>query len=222
MQIAVLASGRGSNLLALLDALATPDAPGVVTLVVSNREDAGALELARSRGIEAATIGRDGTDAAALIGLLRSHDIGLVVLAGYLKRVPDAVVTSWRGRVLNIHPALLPSFGGAGMYGRRVHEAVLASGVRLTGVTVHVVDEQYDHGPILAQWPVPVRPGDTPESLAARVLEIEHRILPAAVKAACRHIARYAEPPKALAAAADAFVLAANPARDFDDALAPA
>ena len=88
---------------------------------------------------------------------------------------------AFRDRMLNIHPALLPEFGGPGMYGRRVHEAVLASGARLTGATVHLVDEQYDHGPIVAQWPVPVRPGDTPEGLAARVLEVEHRLLPAVV-----------------------------------------
>ncbi len=222
VHIAVLASGRGSNLQALLDALDVGDAPGRVGLVVSNREDAPVLDLARGRGIPAATIARDGTDAAALLAVLRGHDIGLVVLAGYLKRVPDAVVTAWRGRVLNIHPALLPGFGGPGMYGRRVHEAVLASGVRLTGATVHVVDEQYDHGPIVAQWPVPVRAGDTPEILAARVLEVEHRLLPAVVRAACRHIARYAEPPRPLAAAAESFVLSDIPEIYFDDALVPA
>ncbi len=222
IQIAVLASGRGSNLQALLESLEGKDAPGAVALVVSNRDDAGALELARTRGIPAATIARDGSDAAALTGLLRSRDISLVVLAGYLKRVPDQVVSLWRGRVLNIHPALLPAFGGPGMYGRRVHEAVLQSGARLTGATVHVVDEQYDHGPIIAQWPVPVRQGDTPESLAARVLAVEHLLLPAAVKAACRHMARFAEAPRPLAAAADAWVLADHPEMDFDDALTPA
>jgi phosphoribosylglycinamide formyltransferase-1 len=204
---------------ALLDGLPQPDAPGRVALVVSNRDDAPALERARERDIPAATIARDGTDAAALLALLRGHDIGLVVLAGYLKRVPDAVVSAWRGRVLNIHPALLPAFGGPGMYGRRVHEAVLASGVRLTGATVHVVDEQYDHGPIVAQWPVPVRAGDTPESLAARVLEVEHRLLPAAVRAACGHMARYAEPPRPLSACGEAFTLSDIPETDFDNAL---
>ena len=183
IQIAVLASGRGSNLQALLEALEGKDAPGAVALVVSNRDDAPALDLARSRGIRAASIARDGSDAAPLIALLRSHDIALVVLAGYLKRVPDQVVATWRGRVLNIHPALLPAFGGAGMYGRRVHEAVLQSGVRLTGATVHVVDEQYDHGPIVAQWPVPVYATDFPESLAARVLRVEHLLLPRVVDA---------------------------------------
>lgn len=222
VQIAVLASGRGSNLQALLDALGSADAPGRVALVVSNREDAGALARAREVGIAAAAIARDGQDAPALLELLRRHGVGLIVLAGYLRRVPDAVIAAYRGRVLNIHPALLPAFGGQGMYGRRVHEAVLASGVRLSGVTVHVVDEQYDHGPILAQWPVPVRPGDTPVSLAERVLAVEHRLLPAVVRAACRHLDTFAEPPRPLAAAADAWVLADLPDADFSRALVPA
>jgi formyltetrahydrofolate-dependent phosphoribosylglycinamide formyltransferase len=222
VQIAVLASGRGSNLQALLDGLPQPESSGRVALVVSNRDDAPVLDRARERDIPAATIARDGTDAGALLALLRGHDIGLVILAGYLKRIPDAVVTSWRGRVLNIHPALLPAFGGPGMYGRRVHEAVLASGVRMTGATVHVVDEQYDHGPIVAQWPVPVRTGDTPESLAARVLEVEHRLLPATVRAACQHMSRFAEPPRPLALCGEAFVLSDTPETDFDSALTPA
>src|SRR5205807_2164795 len=103
------------------------------------------------------------------------------VLAGYLQRIPPAVVARFRLRLINIHPALLPAFGGPGMYGRRVHEAVLASGAPISGATVHYVDEEYDRGPIIAQWPVPVRAGDTPESLAARVLEVEHRLLPRVV-----------------------------------------
>jgi len=219
VQIAVLASGRGSNLQALLDVLEPANAPGRVALVVSNRADAGALSLARAAGVVAETIGQDGQDATTLLEHLRLHDIGLLVLAGYLKRVPDEVITAFRGRVLNIHPALLPAFGGRGMYGRRVHEAVLASGTRVTGATVHVVDEVYDHGPILAQWPVPVRPGDTPEVLAERVLQIEHRLLPAAVQAACRHMTGFAEPPRALCAAGDAFVLSNLPETDLAHAL---
>ena len=108
----------------------------------------------------------------------------LVVLAGYVKLVPSDVIARYRGRIINVHPALLPSFGGKGMYGRRVHEAVLASGARESGATVHLVDEVYDRGAILGQARVPVLPGDDPERLAARVLEVEHRLLPAAVLAA--------------------------------------
>ena len=217
--IAVLASGRGSNLKALMDALGA-GAPGRVALVVSDRPNAAALDRAREAGIPALHVAAD--DADGLLAALSGNGIGLVVLAGYLKRVPDTVTAAYRGRILNVHPALLPAFGGPGMYGARVHEAVLASGARVSGATVHVVDEQYDRGPIVAQWPVPVRPGDTPDSLAARVLAIEHRLLPAATIAFCRCLAAGATPPAALAAAADAFVLAATPENHLDHALVPA
>ena len=106
------------------------------------------------------------------------------MLAGYLKLVPPAVIARYRDRIVNMHPALLPAFGGRGMYGHHVHEAVLASGARESGATVHLVDEEYDRGAILAQGRVPVLPGDTPDRLAARVLEVEHRLLPAVVLAA--------------------------------------
>lgn len=219
--IAVLASGRGSNLQALLDALRVPDAPGRVALVVANRADAGALELARRAGIATHLTAPDGQDAAGLLVALRRTGTQLVVLAGWLKRVPEAVVAEFGGRMLNVHPALLPAFGGPGMYGRRVHEAVLKSGVRLSGATVHLVDAEYDHGAIVAQWPVPVRKDDTPDSLAARVLAIEHRLLPAVVIAACRAVAD-GRAPGPLAVPADAFVLSATPEPNLDAALVPA
>jgi len=214
LQVAVLASGHGSNLQALLDAFAAPAAPARIALVVSNQAAAGALERAQRARVPTATIAADGQDADGLLALLARHDVGLVVLAGYLKKVPERVVAAYRGRMLNVHPALLPSFGGPGMYGRRVHEAVLASGARVSGVTVHLVDEQYDHGPIVAQWPVPVRPADTAATLAARVLEAEHRLLPALVAAFARC---GGEPRRALAAAA--FAPAATIQPDFADAL---
>lgn len=180
----MFASGRGTDLQSLLDHGA--EAPWRVSVVISNRPEAQALVRARSAGIPAVTIDTDGSDAAGILKQLRSHDAELVVLAGYLKRVPPEVVAAYRGRILNIHPALLPSFGGAGMYGRRVHEAVISSGARVSGVTVHLVDEEYDRGPIIAQWPVPVRSGDTAQSLADRVLATEHRLLPEVVAHACR------------------------------------
>jgi folate-dependent phosphoribosylglycinamide formyltransferase PurN len=142
LQVAVLASGHGSNLQALLDAFRDAAAPARIALVISNRAAAGALDRARRSGVATATIAEDGQDADGLLAQLGRHGIGLVVLAGYLKKVPDPVVAAFRGRMLNVHPALLPNFGGAGMYGRRVHEAVLASGARVSGVTVHLVDEQ--------------------------------------------------------------------------------
>ncbi|HTT68787.1 MAG TPA: phosphoribosylglycinamide formyltransferase [Gemmatimonadales bacterium] len=186
MRVAVLASGQGSNLQALLDATRDPSPAAVIALVVANRPGAGALVRAAAAGIPTATIAEDGQDAARLLALLAEHAIELVVLAGWLKKVPDAVVRAFRGRMLNVHPALLPAFGGAGMYGRRVHEAVLRSGAQVSGATVHLVDDQYDHGEIVAQWPVPVRADDTPETLAARVLAVEHRLLPAVVLAFAR------------------------------------
>ena len=179
VRVAVLASGGGTNLQALLDACG-PGTPALIVRVVSNRADAGALERARQAGIPAVVL-RDPADAGELLAAL--GDVDLVVLAGYLKLVPAPVVARFPRRLINIHPALLPAFGGPGMYGRRVHEAVLASGARISGPTVHLVDERYDHGRVLAQWPVPVLAGDTPEGLAARVLEAEHRLLPEVVRA---------------------------------------
>ncbi len=218
MNVAVLASGHGSNLQALLDDLQDPASPARIVLVVSNVVTAQALERARAAGVAAATIAPDGQDVERLLALLAEHRAELVVLAGYLKRVPAAVVAAYRGRMLNVHPALLPAFGGQGMYGRRVHEAVLASGARVSGVTVHLVDEQYDHGPIVAQWPVPVRPGDTPDSLAARVLEAEHRLLPAVVRRWAAAAGERRAAPR-LSPAAGAFAPASTLPPRFDDAL---
>lgn len=177
VRVAVLASGGGTNLQALLDACG-PAAPARVTRVVSNRADAGALERARAAGIPAVVL-RDPADAAELLAALGDAD--LVVLAGYLKLIPAAAVARFPRRMINIHPALLPAFGGPGMYGHRVHAAVLASGATESGATVHYVDEQYDRGPIIAQRTVPVLPGDTAETLAARVLAVEHELLPQVV-----------------------------------------
>jgi phosphoribosylglycinamide formyltransferase 1 len=182
MHVAVAASGRGSNLEALLRALG-PDGPARVVLVLSNHPDAPALRRAAEQNVPGVTL-RDPASAEEWLGPLERHAVDLLVLAGYLKLVPSDVVARFRGRIINIHPALLPSFGGKGMYGRRVHEAVLASGARESGATVHLVDEVYDRGEILGQIRVPVHPGDDPERLAARVLEVEHRLLPAAVLAA--------------------------------------
>jgi phosphoribosylglycinamide formyltransferase 1 len=182
MHVAVAVSGRGTNLEALVRALG-PQAPARVVLVLSNRADAPALERAAGRGIATVTL-RDHADGNEWLRALERHGVELVVLAGYLKLVPVAVIERYRGRILNVHPALLPAFGGRGMYGRRVHEAVLASGARESGATVHLVDEVYDRGAILGRARVPVLAGDDPETLAARVLEAEHRLLPAAVLAA--------------------------------------
>ena len=184
VRVAVLVSGGGTNLQALLDAL--HDSPiARVTRVISNRPDAGALERARRAGVPT-TVLRDANDPAELQSALAGAQ--LVVLAGYLKLVHSSVVARFRGRMINVHPALLPAFGGPGMYGPRVHEAVLASGAQESGATVHYVDEAFDRGAIIAQEKVPVQKGDTAETLAARVLEAEHRLLPKVVLDLARRI----------------------------------
>ena len=184
VRVAVLVSGGGTNLQALLDAL--HDSPiAQVTRVISNRPDAGALERARRAGVPT-TVLRDANDPAELQSALAGAQ--LVVLAGYLKLVHSSVVARFRGRMINVHPALLPAFGGPGMYGPRVHEAVLASGAKESGATVHYVDEAFDRGDIIAQEKVRIEPGDTPDTLAGRVLEAEHRLLPRVVLELARRI----------------------------------
>jgi phosphoribosylglycinamide formyltransferase-1 len=182
-RIAVLASGGGSNLQALIDHFAGAAATaGTIVWVASDRSASPALDRARAAGIATGVVDAP-LDGEALLAMLEKVETDVVVLAGYLKLVPDVVVRAYAGRMVNVHPALLPSFGGAGMFGRHIHEAVLEHGATLTGVTVHFVDEHFDRGPIIAQWPVPVLPGDDASSLAARVLRAEHRLLPLCVAA---------------------------------------
>ncbi len=192
LNAAVFASGGGTNLQSLLDHQAT-DPPWRIRLVLSDREGAGALSRAAGSDVPTCVVltkGRPQSDVAGEIeAALRSHEIDVIFLAGYLKLVPESVVAAFRRRIINVHPALLPSFGGKGMYGMNVHRAVIESGARLSGPTVHFVDEEYDRGSILAQWPVPVLPQDTPDDLAARVLTIEHKLYPLAADHLCRALA---------------------------------
>lgn len=185
-RIAVLASGGGSNLQALLEHLDRlgEHRGGEVVVVASDRARAGALDRARVRGIAAVALrGRECPQGPALADVLDEHRAELVVLAGYLKLVPGEVVRRFSGRMLNVHPALLPAFGGPGMYGLRVHQAVIDSGARVSGATVHFVDEEYDRGRIVAQWPVAVFPQDDAHALAARVLRVEHLLFPRVIDA---------------------------------------
>jgi formyltetrahydrofolate-dependent phosphoribosylglycinamide formyltransferase len=182
-RLAVLASGRGSNLQAIIEHFENVARERVanVVLVASNRPDSPVLIRAATASIDIATFDAadDGTE---LLALLHKFRIDLVVLAGYLKRIQSSVIREYAGRIVNIHPALLPAFGGEGMYGARVHEAVIASGAKETGATVHLVDDEYDRGPIVAQWRIPVEPSDTPPSLAARVLNVEHIVYPRTIE----------------------------------------
>jgi phosphoribosylglycinamide formyltransferase 1 len=182
-RLAVLASGRGSNLQAIIDHFDNLARERIarVVLVASNRPDSPALIRAATASIDIAPFSAD-DDGSELLALLHEFRIDLVVLAGYLKRIPPKVIREYAGRIMNIHPALLPAFGGEGMYGARVHEAVIASGAEESGVTVHLVDDDYDRGPIIAQWRVRVDKSDTPETLAARVLNVEHVVFPRAVE----------------------------------------
>ena len=182
-RLAVLASGRGSNLQAIIDHFdnLARERVAKVVLVASNRADSPALLRAATASIDTAGFNPN-DDGSELLALLQKFRIDLVVLAGYLKRIPPIVIAEYAGRIINIHPALLPAFGGEGMYGARVHEAVIASGATETGVTVHLVDDEYDRGPILAQWRVRVDKSDTAESLAARVLNVEHVVYPRVVE----------------------------------------
>ena len=184
VRVAVLASGGGSNLQAILDYFDAlgPRAGASVSLVASDRAAAGALDRARSRGVAAVHLDAE-RRGDAMAELLESQAIDVIALSGYLRFVPTTVTRRWRGKMVNVHPSLLPAFGGAGMYGLRVHQAVLDAGVRVTGATVHFVDEEYDRGPIIAQWPVPVSVADSAEGLARRVLAAEHALYPRALEA---------------------------------------
>lgn len=181
LRIGALASHGGSNLQAIIDACASGRLDGEVVVVISNNSGAPALQRAAAAGIPTAHLSSrthpdpDELDGAVLSSL-RDHGAEIVVLAGYMKRLGPRTTDAFRGRVLNIHPALLPRHGGAGMYGERVHAAVLAAGDAESGATVHIVDEEYDEGPVLAQARVPVLPDDDVGALAGRVLVAEHRL----------------------------------------------
>ena len=195
-RIAVLASGGGSNLQAILDHLAAlgESRHGDVVLVASNRPDAGALARAERAGIPHVVLrSPHAPDGLELGAALAAHRAQIVALAGYMRLVPPDVTVAYRGRMLNVHPALLPDFGGPGMYGPRVHRAVLQTGATLSGPSVHFVDEVYDHGAVIAQWPVPVLPHDDEHTLAARVLRAEHLLYPRIVDAVAAGAVRLGE-----------------------------
>jgi formyltetrahydrofolate-dependent phosphoribosylglycinamide formyltransferase len=189
IRIGILLSGkgRGSNMQALIDATRDGRIPGEVALVVSTSPGAPALERAATSGVATQLVpapeyqNADELDAALAEAFERA-EVDLICLAGYMRLLTPDFVRRFAGRMMNIHPGLLPAFGGKGYYGRRVHEAVLESGAKFTGITVHFVDNEYDHGPIILQRVVAVEEGDSPETLAQRVLAEEHRAYPDAVR----------------------------------------
>jgi phosphoribosylglycinamide formyltransferase-1 len=183
-RIAVLISGRGSNLAALLAAEAAGQLGGSIVVVISNRGDAPGLAIAHTHGVATEVIDHDGRDRASfdadLAAAIERNACDLVVLAGFMRILTAAFVQRYAGRLINIHPSLLPTFAGL-----HTHRRALAEGVRIHGCTVHFVTADLDHGPIIGQGAVPVLPGDDESRLARRVLEVEHRVLPAAVRAWC-------------------------------------
>ena len=191
VSVAVFASGGGSNFQSLLDHQ-SDDRPGHIDLLITDRPEAGSLDRAKKAGVPSRVISVKGRlqDGVGLetLEVLEQFGIQVILLAGYLRLIPPLVVQAFPGRILNIHPALLPAFGGKGMWGHHVHEAVLASGATFSGPTIHFVDEHYDTGTILAQWPVPVLADDTADTLAARVLKAEHVLYPRAADHLCRGV----------------------------------
>jgi len=186
LNIAVFGSGRGTNAQSILENIDRGSIQARISIVISNKSDAGIFTIADTRGIPRQYINPSdyGTEEGytnTLLSVLEEHDIGLIILAGYLKKIPSTIISRYRNRIMNIHPALLPAFGGAGMYGMRVHQAVIEYGVKITGVTVHFVDEEYDRGPIIVQEAVEVYDNDTPQTLAQRVLSVEHKLYSKAI-----------------------------------------
>lgn len=182
LRIAIMVSGqgRGSNMQAIIDACRSDRINGRVALVLGVRDDAPAMERARDQGIATSAISPKAFETVeayddVVFAALQSANIDLICLAGYMRVLGQKIIDAYRDRIMNVHPALIPSFCGKGMYGHHVHDAVIARGVKFTGVTVHFVDEDYDTGPIILQRVVPVEEDDTPETVAARVLTQEHQ-----------------------------------------------
>ncbi len=190
-RIAVLVSGNGSNLERLVELTGNGSINGTVSLVIASNERAFAIERARDHGIDVHTLNSSEYSNSicycdSILEKLDDYNIDLVILAGFLKILAGRVLDNFKDRIINLHPSLIPNFCGKGMYGERVHRAVLESGVKETGVTVHFVDEGTDTGPIILQKAVPVLVNDTVKTLAARISEVEHRLLPRAVRLFCQ------------------------------------
>ena len=191
-KIAIFASGRGSNFKTIYKQTITGDILAKICLIISNNPSSGAIDLAGKNAIPIFIINKtlfpdSHLRDMALLRKLIQADIDLICLAGYMKIIPKNIVAHFKNRILNIHPALLPAFGGKGFYGMKVHQAVIQSKASESGVTVHFIDDQYDHGPIVAQEKVIIKEDDTADSLAQKIMAVEHRIYPEVVKAFCEN-----------------------------------
>lgn len=182
LNIAIFVSGGGTDLQSVIDACEKGQINGQIKLVISNRQNAYGLERAKKAGIETAVVKKDD---ALIVSMLKEREIDLVVLAGYLAILTDTLIDAYPNQIINIHPSLIPSFCGSGMYGMHVHDAVLARGVKVSGATVHFVSSEVDGGPIIKQVACDISDLETAEDIQARVLEIEHRILPEVVGLYC-------------------------------------
>ena len=187
LKLGVLASGRGSNFEAILTAIQKGNLDAEIKVLVSNKKSAGALAIATQNGIPSVHLSfkvfaSPNEYGSELIKVFSKYDVNFAVLAGYLKYLTPEFISNYQNKILNIHPALLPSFGGNGKFGNHVHVAVLKRGCKVSGATVHIVDEIYDHGPIILQKSVPVLDDDTEKTLAARVLKVEYEIFPKALQ----------------------------------------
>ncbi len=187
LKIAVFISGGGTNLQALMDYITENQLPMAISLIISNKSNAYGLVRGKQQGIKTAVFDKEAypdRSAARLkvLQLLEEEGIGLIVLAGYLEMIPEELVRRYRNRIINIHPSLIPAFSGKGFYGERVHAAAYSRGVKLTGATVHFVNEETDGGPIILQEAVAVDIEDTPKTIQEKVLKLEHRLLPMAVR----------------------------------------
>lgn len=186
MNIAVFASGRGSNFEAIHSKIISGEINAKIGCLISNNASAGAIDFATLNNISTYSIDVKSTSSTLmLLEILEKHEIQLIVLAGYMKLIPVEIVERYENKIINIHPALLPSFGGKGCFGMNVHRKVWKSGVKFTGATVHFINNKYDEGNIIAQEIVPVLHTDSPEDIAKRVLKIEHQLLPKIVRQIC-------------------------------------
>lgn len=191
MNIAVFVSGRGSNFKAVHQSLQQGKCHSDIKIVIGDKLDCFAFEFAREEKIDVLSVSKTAKEGFTswenLLKILKTLEIDLIVLAGFLKKIPDEIVDNYKNKIVNIHPALLPSFGGKGMYGMNVHRAVFESSAQISGATVHFVNKVYDDGKIIAQRAVDISGVESPEEIAARVLKIEHKLLPYVVKKFCEN-----------------------------------